>query len=97
MGQTADVTVDKTGAMSVAYFEMTFRADGSMTIGSWDPEVAASWVEEPATYTVKGDLVTIVDSDGEKGDLVFKDKNLCLKITEMYEGYPMTVNILMKK
>lgn len=97
LGQTTDVTVDKTGAMSVAYFEMTFRADGSMTIGFWDPEVAASWVEEPATYTVKGDIVTIIDSDGEKGDLVFKDRNLYLKITEMYEGYPMTVNILMKK
>lgn len=68
-----------------------------MTIAFWKPEEFTTWMEETATYTITGDVITITDDEGEKTDLVFKDRNLYLQESFTYEGYPMAVNILMKK
>lgn len=97
MGETNSVPIDKTGALYMAYWEMTFRANGTMTIAFWKPEEFTTWMEETATYTITGDVITITDDEGEKTDLVFKDRNLYLQESFTYEGYPMAVNILMKK
>lgn len=97
LGETSNVQIDKTGAMSMAYFEINFKKDGSLTFGYWDPVTPASWEEEPATYSIKGDMVTVIDSEGEKGDFVFKDRNLYLTQTITQEGYPMTITIQLRK
>lgn len=97
MGETISMPIDRTGAMSSVYWEMTFRKGGSMTLGYWISETFNTWGEVDCRYSINNDIVTITDSDGKTISMVYKDKSLCLQATTTYEGDPMKVNVYLKK
>lgn len=101
-GEKETVNIDKTGAYSSAYFEITFQGGGNATLRYWaqnDKGISTQWVEAPTTYTVRGDVVTIIDTDGTPIDMIFDsgNKTLCMRISTMMNGTAMTSNIYFKK
>lgn len=96
-GETINMDVDKTGPLSMVYWEMNFKQNGIITMGYWKPEYYTTWGEENYQYSIKGNMVTLTDSNGESIDLVFKDYELCLKLTQSYNGSPLTLNVFLRK
>ena len=101
-GQSVEIEITKTGEYSAAYEEGTFEKGNKVTIRSWVPDKngITHWTETPCTYTIKGDIVTIKDPNGESGDLVFdaKEKTLLLKSTTVNSyGIKVYLNIYFKK
>lgn len=64
--------IDKTGAYSQLYYEMSFKNDGKMSVSYWKENTSgiSSWVTESSTYIVNGNSVTISDGEGSM-DLYF--------------------------
>lgn len=100
--QSVEIDITKTGEYSAAYEEVVFEKGNKVTIKSWvlDKNGITHWTETPCTYTVKGDIVTITDPNGESGDLVFdaKEKTLLLKSTIVNSyGIQIFMNIYFRK
>lgn len=96
-GEMINLDVDKTGAWSMAYWEMSFKQNGNMTMGYWEPETYTTWTWDNCKFKINGNMVTLTDSDGGSIDLVFKDYELCFKMTQLYNGSPLTVNVFLRK
>lgn len=101
-GQSVNIDITKTGEYSAAYEEGTFEKGNKVIIRSWVPDKngMTHWTETPCTYTIKGDIVTIKDSNGESADLIFdtKEKTLLLKSTVVNsDGIQIYVNIYFSK
>lgn len=100
-GQQVTKEVTKTGEFSSAYFEMLFKIDGTMDFYSWQNNSSGinNWVKSQARYTINGDMVSILDSDGSTYDFIFdsKSKNLCLQLMYSYYGETAKVNLYFKK
>ena len=93
--KTIDIT--KTGEYSSSYFEMTFNKDKSVLLGHWkqDSNGLSRWLVEKCSYSIKGNIVTMIDNDGESADLLFdsRQRSLCLHGNLTVNGVIVTVNI----
>ena len=88
--QNVEVEVEKAGLNSQAYCEMTFKKDGSCIMNSWetDSKGLSSWITEYASYTVKGNTVTLTDgTDVINLNFDSKQKTLYLRMSSEVEGY----------
>ena len=100
-GESGVVDIDKTGANSASYMEFKFEKDNKLTAWWWvqDDNNLSHWTEGGGTYIVKGNVVTITDTNGDKMDLLFnsKDRTLMLRSAPVLYGKVATVNIYFRK
>ena len=101
-GKSADIEVNKTGQYSQSYVEFTFQDGGRLRAGAFKKEDngVMDWYEENVTYHVRGDVVTLTDTDGETINIVFdsKSEDLCFQGTGVdNEGTPYKTTVYLKK
>ena len=100
-GQSASVDVTKSGHYSDMYIEFTFNQNGTMVMSAWQTNTSGlkNWVQDNGRYSIKDDIVSIIDSDGEVIDVVFdsKTKNLCMQSSTTYIGSTIRTNLYLKK
>ena len=98
--QTVELDVTKTGQYSAFYWEVTFK-DGNKVEMSYYEESSNGnkWLTETDSYTVRGDVITIADSENS-ADFIFdqSSKTMFLRISGQVEnvGYT-TVFIHLRK
>lgn len=99
-GETKEATVDKTGDFADFYWEMNLYENGNGIFYEFekDGEGIDRWVDIPVTYSVKGNVLTVKDSE-LSFDFVFNpdDRTLSYQTPETYEGVSLTLTIYMKK
>lgn len=100
-GETETISVSKTGDNSAMYMECEVRKGGSAVYKFWqtDANGMTHWTEEPLQYTVKGDIVTMTDSNGEAADLLFdqSSRDMIIQMNLFQDGTSYAVKLFFKK
>lgn len=65
-----DIDITKDNEYSSVYVEAIFRADGTATLYSWQPDKnnVSRWIAEEGVYTVSGNTVEVRDAPNEQPD-----------------------------
>ena len=99
-GQSQSVNITKTGEYSSAYYEIVFQNGGQAIFKGWqsDNNGLTKWMEESCRYTIKNDVVTLIDSNGESLGLLFDygDRTLCIRAV-INRDTQATVNVYLRK
>lgn len=83
------------------YYECDAKSGGTAVLRGWHPDTNGNlkWTEVPCTYRIKGDVITLVENNGETTDIVFESssRNMVLMLSSSYNGIPFTANIYFTK
>lgn len=100
-GKKAEFDISKTGQYAQMYYEVTFFDGGSATFRHWETDTSGAmhWKEEDITYQVKGDIVTMRDSDGETIDVTYDSRamTLCLMVNGVVNDVSIQINVYLRK
>ena len=99
-GENKTIDISKTGEYSLAYIEVDFQNGGQAVARGWNTNSngITKWVEEKCTYSIKNDIVSVTDSNGETVSLTFdSNKTLCYKTMIKVDGIPVTITAYLKK
>lgn len=100
-GESNTVTVSKTGDYSALYMECTVESGGNATYRYWmtDNNGMTHWTEEQVRYIVRGDIVTLTDSDGESADLTYEpsSRNMIMQMNFTEDGISYSTKLYFKK
>ncbi|MBO4592743.1 MAG: hypothetical protein J5678_00920 [Bacteroidaceae bacterium] len=99
-GESQEVTISKTGEYSDAYWELKLYQNGNGTFSylKKDGEGIKHWVDAAISYSVKGDVVTVHDSDASL-DFIFNpgDKTMSFQISKTIDGVTAKMIVYFKK
>ena len=99
-GESEEVTISKTGEYSEVYWELELYENGNGTLAYFqkDGEGINHWVDGIVSYSVKGDIVTVSDSEASI-DFIFNpgDKTLSVQISKVIEGISTKTILYLKK
>lgn len=100
-GQTESRDLTKTGELSAAYYEMSFKNSWNVVFKYWEQDTYGTkhWVEENGKYVIKGDIVSVNDSEGHTYDFLFdpKEKTLCIQSSAPINGATLKANVYLRK
>lgn len=99
-GESEEAMISKTGQYSDMYWELNFQNTNNATFAFFqqDGNGVSHWVDGLVSYSIKGDVVTIRDSESSM-DFVFNsnDKTLSVQISKVIDGISTRTVLYLRK